>query len=140
MLRVLVIVVALCGIARSQDFSPEARKVTDAALARYESDIDSRNFLLRINDVIDDARITNVKNARTHLIAEKAGFDKDPSMRGLEDVQTAAKRLQSSIDAYRAEAKTTALKIGGGLALAVIVLFGGAIFAIMKRKAGRFRR
>lgn len=140
MLRVLVMIVLLCGVARAQEFAPEARKVTDAALARYKSEIDSRNFLLRINDVIDDARITNVKHAHANLVETKAAFDKDPSLRGLEDVQTAAKRLQGSIDTYSAEAKSTTLKIGAGLALAVIVLFGGAIFAIMKRKAARFRR
>lgn len=140
MLRVLVIIVALCGVARAQEFAPDARKVTDPALARYDTEIDSRNFLLRINDLIDDALITNVKHARSRLIEAKAAFDKDQSLGALEDVQIAAKRLQGSIDTYRAEAKSTTLKIGAGLALAVIVVFGGAIFAIMKRKAARFRR
>jgi hypothetical protein len=137
MLRVLVIVVALCGLARAQDFSPEARKVTEPALARYENEIESRNFLLRINDMLNDSLITNVKHARAHLVEAKATFDKDPSLGHLEDVQTTAKRLQSSIDEYRSEAKSTMLKVGAGLALAVLVLFGGAIFAIIKRKARR---
>lgn len=137
MLRVLVAIVALCGLARAQDYSPEARKLTHAAVARYESDIASRNFLLRINDLLDDARITNVKHAHSYFLSAEKEFDKDDTYRHFEDVQNAAKRLNASIDVYRAEAKSTMLKVGAGLALAVLVVFGGAIWAIIKRKARR---
>ena len=138
MLRVLVILVALTTMARAdEDFAPKAKRLTTEALERYDSEIDSRNFLLRINDLLDDSLLTNAKNARVHVVEAKEDFDKDPGFHKLEDVKVATDRLQNAITAYRAEAKTNALKVAGGLALAVIVVFGGAIFAFVKRKARR---
>lgn len=149
MLRVLVILVAFLGVARaemhvSEDPNRDARKLNEETLARYDSEIGSRNPLLRLYDLFDDARITNCKNARLHFVESKQAFDKVPKddvpelHYRLREMQDAAKMVDRSIDAYRAEAKSTMLKMIAGLGLVVLLVFGGAIWAIVKRRSARF--
>lgn len=142
MLRVLVIVVALTGVVHA-DPNVDARKLTEETLGRYDREISDRNPLLKLYDFIDDARITNCVHAREHFVLAKADFDKVPKddepelYYRLKEMQGRAKTVNHSIDEYRAEAKTTMLKVIAGLALGVLLLFGGAIWALVKRKAAR---
>ncbi|HSD90426.1 MAG TPA: hypothetical protein VLB44_23020, partial [Kofleriaceae bacterium] len=125
MLRVLVVLVALTGVARA-DLGSEARSVTDAALARYEDQIGGRNPLLKLYDLIDSSMLDNVKHAREHLIEAKADFDKQwkaheevEATHKLEELKQEVKAFDAEIDAYKKESKTTMWKLIGGL-----VLFG----------------
>lgn len=142
MLRVLVIVVALTGVVHA-DPNVDARKLGEVTLARYDREISDRNPLLKLYDLLDDARITNCKHARENFVEAKTAFDKVPKddepelYYRLHDMQESAKAVDRSIDAYRAEAKTTMLKVIAGLVLGGLLLFGGAIFAVVKRRARR---
>jgi len=148
MLRVLVILVALVGVAHaemqvSEDPNKDARKLSEETFARYDSEIGSRNPLLRLYDLFDDARIVNCKNARVHFEEAKTAFDKVPKddvpelHYRLHDMQETAKGVNRAIDAYNAEAKSTMMKMIAGLALIGLLIFGGAIWAVIKAKAAR---
>lgn len=149
MLRVLVMLVALVGVVHaemqvSEDPNKDARKLAETTLARYDSEIGSRNPLLRLYDLFDDARITNCKHAREHFVEAKTAFDKVPKddvpelHYRLHDMQESAKSVDRAIDAYKAEAKTTMLKMIAGLVLVGLLIFGGAIWAVVKRRSARF--
>lgn len=148
MLRVLVIVVALMGVAHAQmDLSAnpqrDARNLTEETLARYDSEIASRNPLLRLYDLFDDALISNAKYARKHFDEAKEAFDKVPKgdeadlQDKLREMKQQAKAVNRTIDAYKVEAKGTMLKMVGGLVLIGLFIFGGAIWAVIKAKAAR---
>jgi hypothetical protein len=145
MLRVLVVLVALTGVARA-DLASEARSKTDAAFARYDDKIGGRNPLLKVYDLIDSSMLDNVKASRKHLVEAKEAFDKawkaheetDAKFK-LADLESEVKSLDREIDDYSKWGRTTMWKILGGLIFLGVAVFGGAIYAVFLRLRSRRR-
>lgn len=143
MIRVLLILVALVGVAHA-DTASEAKKITDDALARYQDAASTGSVLGKVWRLIEDSPYNNLVHAKDYVVEQKANLDKQvkageevEAELKLVDLKRAIETLDTEIASYKSYMKGTLWKLYGGLAFFIILAFGGSIWAFVKRRARR---
>jgi hypothetical protein len=132
------------GRTAHADTASDAKKLTDAALSRYTDAEKTGSVFGQLWRVIDSSPHDNLVNAKDYVVSAKADVDKE--LKANQEVEAelkldALKRsiadLDTEIEAYRKDMKSTLWKLYAGTALFIIAVFGGAIWAFIRRRGAR---
>jgi hypothetical protein len=138
-----LVLIALAGVARA-DTASEAKKITDAALARYAEAESTGSVMGKIWRLIESAPHENLVQAKDYVVEVKANLDKEVKAGAeveaeikLSDLKRAVEVLDTEIADYKSYMKGTLWKLYAGVAFFIILAFGASIWAFIKRKARR---
>lgn len=143
MIRVLVILIALVGVAHA-DTASDAKKMTDAAMSRYADAESTGSVMGKVWRLIESAPHDNLVHSKDYVLEAKSDIDK--ALKAGEEVEAELKlgdlkrsieTLDTEIASYKSYMKGTLWKLYAGLAFFIVLAFGGSIWMFIKRKARR---
>ena len=143
MIRVLIVLIALAGVAHA-DTASEAKKLTEASLARYNEAESAGSVFGKIWRLIDSSPHDNLVNSKNFMLEAKADVDKNIKAGEeveagfkLEELKTSIADLDKECEVYKKEMKSKVLNMTAGIVIIVVGVFGMAIWAFIKRRARR---
>ena len=140
MLRVVVILLALTVVARADETST-GRELYSTTAAHYDDVVGHRNPLARLWDLSGNEEWTNLENSRKNLDESNKDFEdaiKENSAyqihSKLQDLRNSSDGVERKIEEYSSASKSMVWKLGLGVAVLVLLLFGGGLMALVRRK------